>query len=56
MLCNKPIEIVPDRIVVYCVLLIHHEGKCEPERPPCRTCRTLEKYWSVIDSKKDSRS
>ena len=44
--CLKPIEL-GNSIVVYCVLREKHEGRCEPEKPPCQTCRALALWWAA---------
>jgi hypothetical protein len=44
MLCQTPIEL-GHSVVTYCVLPAKHEGRCEPEKAPCRNCTALLRWW-----------
>ena len=44
MICNNRIELGND-VVTYCVLVHGHDGRCEPEMPPCRNCLALDRWW-----------
>jgi hypothetical protein len=43
-LCQNPVNLTSS-VVVYCVLDRGHKGPCEPDKPFCKGCQLLARWW-----------